>query len=150
MHFQKEANKEEDKQQGNPISSALASAVRTAIKKVPQGNVTEKQHAKEGDHDLENLQMNEIFQNAFDMAMSKPQELLTSFEGEPELSLPDEVKRAAASAKSQTVSNAAKIAALSVKDALDKKSSEANHRGAEQERKSLFQSPRLWHIIGPP
>lgn len=135
MHFQKEANKEEDKQQGNPISSALASAVRTAIKKVPQGNVTEKQHAKEGDHDLENLQMNEIFQNAFDMAMLKPQELLTSFEGEPELSLPDEVKRAAASAKSQTVSNAAKIAALSVKDALDKKSSEANHRGAEQERK---------------
>lgn len=119
MHFQNEAEKEEDKQQDSAISNALANAVRTAIRNAPQKGTDDAPETEE--QDLENLQMNEIFQNAFNMAMQNPQELLTSFEGEPELALPPEVKEAAASAKDLTVSTAAAIAALSVKDALNKK-----------------------------
>lgn len=124
MHFQKEANKEEEKLHDSAISSALANAVRTAIQKETQGHV---QHVPESEVEgLEHLQMNEIFQNAFNMAMQNPQELLTSFEGEPELALPPEVKEAAASAKDLTVSTAAAIAALSVKDAITQKESQTD------------------------
>lgn len=129
MHFQKEADKEEERHHDSAISSALANAVRTAIRKAPQKGTEQEPE----EHDLENLQMNEIFQNAFNMAMQNPQELLTSFEGEPELALPPEVKEAAASAKDLTVSTAAAIAALSVKDALNKK----DVQPAEEPRKSL-------------
>lgn len=129
MHFQKEADKEEETQQESAISSALANAVRTAIRKVPHKGPDQEPE----EPDLENLQMNEIFQNAFNMAMQNPQELLTSFEGEPELALPPEVKEATETAKDLTVSTAAAIAALSVKDALNKK----DVQPAEEPKKHL-------------
>lgn len=129
MHFQKEADKEEETQQESAISSALANAVRTAIRKVPHKGPDQEPE----EPNLENLQMNEIFQNAFNMAMQNPQELLTSFEGEPELALPQEVKEATETAKDLTVSTAAAIAALSVKDALNKK----DVQPAEEPKKHL-------------
>ncbi|CCE80223.1 Piso0_003325 [Millerozyma farinosa CBS 7064] len=92
-HFQNEAYKEETGNKQDTKSSidertvqtALASVVKNAI--YPSGNIDgslEKQEnsAKNEGTDLEQLQMNAILQNAFNMAMENPQELLSNLGGE--------------------------------------------------------------------
>lgn len=94
-HFQMEANKDEDIHEG--------STLKNIMKAVAEDDQPEQ--------DIEKLQMNEILQNAFSMAMLNPQELLTSLNDE-------EIKES--SSRSQNLSTAAAIAALSMKKVLEK------------------------------
>lgn len=99
QHFQNEAHRdEEEKNYKNQVAdsnlkAALASAVRNAIESNPPLDITRsfpKNHSKVAeeshDADLENLQMNLILQNAFNMAMENPHDLLTNLEMEDEYS----------------------------------------------------------------
>lgn len=103
-HFQMEANNDED-------VSTLKDVIATAARNVMGKTVTEEDDTDQPEQDLEKLQMNEILQNAFSMAMLNPQELLTSLND-------DESKES--SSRSQNLSTAAAIAALSMKKALEK------------------------------
>lgn len=104
-HFQMEANNDEE-------VSTLKDVIATAARNVMGKTVTEEDDTDQPEQDLEKLQMNEILQNAFTMAMLNPQELLTS--------LNDDESKASPS-RSQNLSTAAAIAALSMKKALEKR-----------------------------
>lgn len=92
-HFQNEAYKEETGNKHDTknsidekaVQTALASVVKNAI--YPSGNIDttperlESSTKNEGT-DLEQLQMNAILQNAFNMAMENPQELLSNLGAE--------------------------------------------------------------------
>lgn len=117
-HFQLEANKgdeklDEPKQDEAGLKSALASAMRNVLQQT--GGEDDMDGVAEKSESLEKLQMNEILQNAFNMAMQNPQELLTSLELNDESSTQN-----VGDESSSTLSTAAAIAALSVKEALSK------------------------------
>lgn len=126
-HFQMEANQSD--KDDSVLKSALATAVRSAIQQAPR-----EQGSKE-ELDLESLQMNEILQNAFNMAMLNPQELLTSLEMEEE-GVPDRSAEKDLSA----LSTAAAIAALSVKEALSKRD---ESKGSDQKSLSIAETLAL-------
>lgn len=115
-HFQMEANKKDDKHSEDnredlEIKNVFASAVRNALQKGDDSTepTGEKSEA------LEKLHMNDILQNAFNMAMLNPQELLTSIDlHEVDIGHSDSQNR------ENSLSTAAAIAALSVKEALSK------------------------------
>jgi len=102
-HFQNEAYKEDNNDgdkldsnksmtDDNTLQTALATAVRNAIENnATTFNDTNRrlslsQGAKQDNEteDLEQLQMNDILQNAFNMAMENPHDLLTNLEMEDE------------------------------------------------------------------
>lgn len=122
-HFQMEADKDDDKFEDSSLKDAIANAVKTAMLK--RSNEEETSSAERPDQDLEKLQMNEILQNAFSMAMLNPQDLLTS--------LNDDESSEATSHNQSTLSSAAAIAALSMKDALEKRdvSAQSNKTGTD-------------------
>lgn len=91
-HFQLVAGKSDAEKE-----ETIKLATQAALQKVRESHEL-------GETDAEKLQMNEILQNAFSMAMRDP-ELLTSFEGEREAERPTEPATA--------LSTAAAIAALS-------------------------------------
>lgn len=66
-HFQLEADKDDEKFEDSTLKDAIATAVKSAM----LGRTEEEEH----DQDLEKLQMNEILQNAFSMAMQSGLEL---------------------------------------------------------------------------
>lgn len=106
-HFQMEANKDEDRYEVATLKDVIATAAKNVMLKA----VTDDVDADRPEQDLEKLQMNEILQNAFNMAMLNPQELLTSLND-------DENKES--SSRTQNLSTAAAIAALSMKEVLEK------------------------------
>lgn len=117
-HFQLEANKGDEKhddaKDDDPgLKTALASAMRNVLQQAAAEDVSENPGEKP--ESLEKLQMNEILQNAFTMAMQNPQELLTSLELNDE-----ESAQTVGESSSSTLSTAAALAALSVKEALSK------------------------------
>lgn len=70
------------------LKAALASAVKQAI-----GTGSQQQRKdKTIDTDLESLQINDIMQNAFDMAMENPQGLLDNIESQEQKSQPEKPK----------------------------------------------------------
>ncbi|KAG7662665.1 uncharacterized protein J8A68_003795 [[Candida] subhashii] len=88
-YFQNEANKENDKPSSSAnanvpsnsqLQAAITSAVKTAIDAVsaPQGRRPSTQDNTVAD--VEQLQMNDILQNAFKMALENPQELISDLE----------------------------------------------------------------------
>lgn len=104
-HFQLQANND-NRGEGSPKSGvpAMDNAARDETRHL-------QSHGDEREQDLDKLQMNEILQNAFSMAMQDSLELLADMdEG-------DDAKPAAG----RTMSTAAAIAALSVKDYLNKR-----------------------------
>lgn len=107
-HFQSEANRDD----AADLDSAIRSAVTTAMGSVLPKESSESQSGPES---LEKLQMNEILQNAFNMAMQNPQELLTTLEYELE-----EPKIAQESAQPSQIPAAAALAALTAKTAISK------------------------------
>lgn len=131
-HFQKEAHKSDTANHDAALSSALASAVRSAVGKVAApGKHEHSEHDTTGngpgEHvelDLDKLQMNEIFQNAFNMAMQQPHELLTSLDEAVEVAAA-EGKSTEGTTEDGSVSGskgqqAAAALALSMKDAMEK------------------------------
>lgn len=107
-HFQMEANKDEEKFEDSSLKDAIANAVKSAMLKNSERD--DSAATERPDLDLEKLQMNEILQNAFSMAMQNPQELLTSL---------NEEENDDTSSKNN-ISTAAAIAAMSMKEAFAK------------------------------
>ncbi|GEQ72407.1 hypothetical protein JCM33374_g6094 [Metschnikowia sp. JCM 33374] len=113
------------------LDAALKAAVANAVKSAfPTGNTNlsaQVAAAPQKEADLEQLQMNEILQNAFNMAMQYPQELLTSLDAAEELnsqkqSEPDHsLADADADADAGVLSSATTLAALSAKQQLHQK-----------------------------
>lgn len=102
-HFQNEAYKDDNNDsdkvdtsktstEDNTLQAALATAVRNAIESNattlndPNRRLSLSQGNKQDNEteDLEQLQMNDILQNAFNMAMENPHDLLTNLEMEDE------------------------------------------------------------------
>ncbi|RLV95550.1 hypothetical protein JA1_001095 [Spathaspora sp. JA1] len=72
-HFQNEAYAEN--KQGEASNPKFQTAINNALKNVMEGSSKD-----EGVADLESLQMNDILANAFNMALEKPQELISDLE----------------------------------------------------------------------
>lgn len=77
-HFQKEAYTDDNKDanENGRLQSAISNAMKTAD--IQAGGIA----------DLEQLEMNDILQNAFKMALEHPQELLSNLELEPSIQVP--------------------------------------------------------------
>ncbi|KAK6458948.1 uncharacterized protein RJT20DRAFT_10584 [Scheffersomyces xylosifermentans] len=104
-HFQNEAHREQfggssksrklEESSDPSLQSALANAVRNVIA-TGSSATQEKLNHDDKEADLEQLQMNDILQNAFNMAMEHPQELLSDLDMEE-----DGASRNQVSARSQ-------------------------------------------------
>ncbi|ABN68501.2 predicted protein [Scheffersomyces stipitis CBS 6054] len=82
-HFQKEAHKEGSDKLSEPapyLQTALATAVRNAIGSNASATFEKQPPHDDKEADLEQLQMNDILQNAFNMAKENPQELLSDLD----------------------------------------------------------------------
>lgn len=127
-HFQMEANKDEEKFEDLSLKDAIAIAVKSAMLKN-----TEQEEPEKPDADLEKLQMNEILQNAFSMAMQNPQELLTSLNEEDNAGKTSVSTTLAASVKeaidkNETTENAPKSLSIAETLALHRSSMNAPQR----------------------
>lgn len=127
-HFQMEANKDEEKFEDLSLKDAIAIAVKSAMLKN-----AEQEEPEKADADLEKLQMNEILQNAFSMAMQNPQELLTSLNEEDNAGKASVSTTLAASVKeaidkSETTENAPKSLSIAETLALHRSSMNAPRR----------------------
>ncbi|EMG48701.1 hypothetical protein G210_0692 [Candida maltosa Xu316] len=80
-HFQKEAYTD-DKSKASSRDQNIQSAISNAVKSMDPGGVA----------DLEQLQMNDILQNAFRMALENPQELISDMEIEASIQVPQIIR----------------------------------------------------------
>lgn len=136
-------NDVEEDDPSQDLDAALKAAVANAMKSAfPSGNTNITSHinvTSDKELDLEQLQMNEILQNAFNMAMQNPQDLLTSLDlgDESGTKENDDADRAL----KNVLASATAIAAQSVKESFEKSKQKLASQAVSEKKSSDTQKP---------